>query len=36
MKDERGKRNVYFKIMCREPLLVPETLGNNITTLEVS
>jgi hypothetical protein len=34
MKDERGKRNVYIKIMYREPLLVPYTLGNIVTTLE--
>jgi hypothetical protein len=26
LKDERGKRNVYIKIMYREPLLVPYTL----------
>jgi hypothetical protein len=34
MKDEREKRNVYIKIMYREPLLVTYTLGNTITTLK--
>jgi hypothetical protein len=34
IKDERGKRNVYIKIMYREPLLVPYTLGNTVATFE--
>jgi hypothetical protein len=34
MKDERGKRNVYIKIMYREPLLVPYTLGNTVAIIE--
>jgi hypothetical protein len=31
MKDERGKRNVYIKIMYRKPLLVLYMLKNTIT-----
>jgi hypothetical protein len=34
MKDEREKRNVYIKIMYREPLLVPYTLENTVAILE--
>jgi hypothetical protein len=34
MKDERGKINVYIKIMYEEPLLVPYTLKNTVTTLD--
>jgi hypothetical protein len=34
MKEERGKRNVYIKIMCKTPKMVPYTLGNTVTTLE--
>jgi hypothetical protein len=34
MKDERGKINVYIKIMYRELLLVLYTLKNTITTLD--
>jgi hypothetical protein len=34
MKEEKGKRIIYIKIMHREPLLVPYTLGNTVTTLE--
>jgi hypothetical protein len=34
MKEERGERNVYIKIMYREPLLVSYTLGNTIVILE--
>jgi hypothetical protein len=34
MKDERGKKIVYIKIMHREPLLVPYTLENTVATLE--
>jgi hypothetical protein len=34
MKEERGKRNVYIKIMYRKPLLVPYTLGNTVATIE--
>jgi hypothetical protein len=34
MKDERGKRIVYIKIMYREPFLVLYTLGNIVATLE--
>jgi hypothetical protein len=34
MKDERGKINVYIKIMYGEPLLVPYTLENTVTTLD--
>jgi hypothetical protein len=34
MKDERGNRIIYIKIMYREPLLVPYTLGNTIATFE--
>jgi hypothetical protein len=35
MKDERGKKIVYIKIMHREPLLVPYTLENTVATLRV-
>ena len=34
MKDERGKRIVYIKIMYKEPLLAPYTLRNTIANLE--
>jgi hypothetical protein len=34
MKDERGKIIIYIKIMHMEPLLVPCTLENTVTTLE--
>jgi hypothetical protein len=34
MKDERRKRNVHIKIMYREPLLIPFTLGNILATLD--
>jgi hypothetical protein len=34
MKDERGKINVYIKIMYRESLLVPYTLGNTVTIID--
>jgi hypothetical protein len=34
MKDERRKINVNIKIMYKEPLLVPYTLGNTVPTLE--
>jgi hypothetical protein len=34
MKDERGKIDVYIKIIYREPLLVSYTLENPVTTLE--
>jgi hypothetical protein len=34
MKDEREKRNVYIKIIYREPLLVSYILGNTIGSLE--
>jgi hypothetical protein len=34
MKDERGKRIVYIKIMYRKPLLVPYILRNTVTILE--
>jgi hypothetical protein len=34
MKDERGKINLYIKIMYRESLLVPYTLGNIVTIFE--
>jgi hypothetical protein len=30
MKDERGKRNIYIKIMYRKALLVPYILGSTI------
>jgi hypothetical protein len=32
IKEEREKRNVYTKIMYREPLLVPYTLANIVAT----
>jgi hypothetical protein len=34
MKNERGKRNIYIKIMYREPFWVPYTLKNTVTTLK--
>jgi hypothetical protein len=34
MKEERKKRNVYIKIMYKEPLLVLYTLENTVATLE--
>jgi hypothetical protein len=34
MKDERGKKIVYIKIMYREPLLVPYILENIVATIE--
>jgi hypothetical protein len=34
MREERGKINVYIKIMYREPLLVSYTLGNTIAILD--
>jgi hypothetical protein len=34
MNDERGKRIVYIKIMHRELLLVPYTLGNTVAAPE--
>jgi hypothetical protein len=34
MKDERGKINIYIKIMYGEPLLVLYTLENTVTTLD--
>jgi hypothetical protein len=34
MKDVRGKRNIYIKLMYREPLLVPYILGNTVATPE--
>jgi hypothetical protein len=34
MKEEKGKGNVYIKIMYREPLLVTYILGNTVVTLE--
>jgi hypothetical protein len=34
MKDERKKRVIYIKIINKEPLLVPYTLGNIGVTLE--
>jgi hypothetical protein len=34
MKDEKGKRIIYIKIIHREPLLVPYTLENIVATLE--
>jgi hypothetical protein len=34
MKDGRGKKIVYIKIMYREPLLVPYILGNIVATIE--
>jgi hypothetical protein len=34
MKGERGKTNVYSKIMYREPLLVFYTLRNTAAILE--
>jgi hypothetical protein len=34
MKDERGKRIIYIKIMHRELLLVSYILRNTVTTLE--
>ena len=34
MKDKRGKRNVYIKIICRKPILVFYTLKNTVTTLK--
>jgi hypothetical protein len=34
MKEERGKRIIYIKIMYRKPLLIPYTLENTIVTLE--
>jgi hypothetical protein len=30
VKEERGKIKVYIKIMYKEPLLVPYTLGNTV------
>jgi hypothetical protein len=34
MKDERKKRVIYIKIINKEPLLVPYTLGNTGVTFE--
>jgi hypothetical protein len=34
MKDGRKKRNVYIKIMYREPLLIPYTLGNTVAIID--
>jgi hypothetical protein len=31
MRDERGKRIIYIKIIYREP---PYTLGNTVVTIE--
>ena len=33
MKEDKEKRNVYVKIMYKEPLLVPHTLENTVATL---
>jgi hypothetical protein len=34
MKEERGKIDVYIKIMYMEPKVVPYTLRNIVVTLE--
>jgi hypothetical protein len=34
MKDNKGKKIIYIKMMHRKPLLALYTLGNTITTLK--
>ena len=34
MKNEKEKKNVYIKIMYKEPFLIPYTLRNTIATIE--